>query len=286
MTAFLSSLTDPLVRRLAWACFSEPLIKDFGALADKVTAPVFELHEDRQRWLRQLDADPARLHVFLQKRCHTPRLGLVFEALWHFFLEEDPQTDLLAHNLPVREHGRTLGEFDILYYCRERERAVHLELALKFFMADAQPCIAGDKLSLWLGPNSRDRLDLKWGHLRRHQLALVQTASARKLLEDLGLDDVDQEVSFKGWLFHHREGTPLHTSINPAHPRGQWWPVSAGDTALQARWRYLAKPRWLDDYSASQALDETALALAHQRPIMLINARGERRMLAPEIWPG
>lgn len=287
MNEKLASLKDPRVRQLAWACFAPPLIADFRNLAAKVTAPAFELHEDRYRQLLALDANPAPLHQHLAEHCRSQRLGLVYESLWHFFLQHDAETDLIAHNLPIREGGKTLGEFDVLYYCHRRHRAIHLELAVKYFMATAEPCVRTDTFSYWLGPNSRDRLDIKWQRMASHQLALLSTPTAQGVLSELSLENVAQEVAIKGWLFHHRDGTPLHADINPQHQRGTWWPGSyfVREHSL-SDWRYLVKPDWLADEKSATNIDDAVIALATKRPVMLINHIGERVMLTPDHWPG
>ena len=286
MNGLIPSFNDPMVRQLAWACLAPPLIADFRNLADKVTAPAFELHEDRHQRLRALDADPTPLHHYMAEHCRSRRLGLVFEALWHFFIKNDPETEMIAHNLPVREGKKTLGEFDILYFCRRRNRAIHLELAVKYFLATPKPAVQGEDFSYWLGPNSRDRLDIKWQRMLSHQLALPATAAAKKELAERSINEVDQEVAIKGWLFHHRHGTPVHPSLSPQHPRGVWWPRTEflREHSL-ARWRYLSKPHWLADESGAKDVDDTALALSEQRPIMLISTEGERLMLTPDNWP-
>ena len=67
----------------------------------------FELDAQRRRWLVQLDEQPEPLLAHLAAR-RSRRLGLYFESLWHFFLQQDPATDLLATNLAVRTADRTL----------------------------------------------------------------------------------------------------------------------------------------------------------------------------------
>lgn len=286
MNEKIRSFKQPLVRQLAWACFSPPLIADFSNLADKVTAPAFELHEDRYRQLMALDADPSPLEHYLAENCRSQRLGLVFESLWHFFLLNDPETELIAHNLPIRDGGTTLGEFDVLYCCRRRQRTIHLELAVKYFMANAQPAKDGNAFSYWLGPNSRDRLDIKWQRMLSHQLALVNTPAAQSALNELGVSGVEQEVAIKGWLFHNRNATVMHSSINPAHQRGLWWPRSQFfDKENLADWHYLVKPQWLADEETATKIDDAVLELSKNRPVMLINTAGERMMLTPDHWP-
>lgn len=286
MTAFIHTLKHPRVRELAWICFSEPIIHDPGALACKVTAADFELHEARREALLALDMSPQPLLNHLEENCRSRRLGLVFESYWHFFLQQDEETELIAHNLPVRDGGRTLGEFDVLYFCHRRQQAIHLELALKYFMATPQPLQAGSPMSQWLGPNSRDRLDIKWQRMRDHQLALPATPAGRAALNELGISEIAQEVAVKGWLFYHPERPVEAAPINPAHCRGLWQTLGDFSEREQASdWRYLAKPDWLADFSSATALEAKHWALAEQRPIMLINQAQERRMVAPDTWP-
>ena len=111
----------PAVRDLAWACFSPPLLHNDQLLADPggLTNCYLELTPQRRDWLAALDRDPSALLEHLAVNAPR-RLGLYFERLWHFFLQADPAVELLAHNLPVRDGGVTLGEFDCLYYCRRR----------------------------------------------------------------------------------------------------------------------------------------------------------------------
>ena len=123
------------VRDLAWACFSPPLLLSPGLAQpeEAVSNCGLGLTDARRSWLERLDRDARPLLEHLARR-RGSRLGIYFEQLWHFFLTEDPAVDLVAHNLPVRADGRTIGEFDCLYYCRERRRHVHLELAVKYYL--------------------------------------------------------------------------------------------------------------------------------------------------------
>jgi hypothetical protein len=99
------------VRDLAWACFSPPLM-DTARLAvgrADVENCSFPLTPLRRAWLEKLDRDASPLLTHLSV-LHSRRLGVYFESLWHFFLAQDPEVELVAHNLPVTSDGRTLGE--------------------------------------------------------------------------------------------------------------------------------------------------------------------------------
>lgn len=190
------------VRDLAWACFSEPLMLSpaLGGADVPLANTGFALNPQRRDWLAELDRSPAPLLAWLDA-APSRRLGLYFERLWQFFLEQDPAVELVAHNLPVRDGGRTLGEFDCLYYCHRRQRHVHLELAVKFYLAHSAGTQSPSPRDCWLGPDSRDRLDLKLQRLLDHQTRLSLHPQGRAVLAKLGIESPLMEMELKGYLF-------------------------------------------------------------------------------------
>ena len=173
-----------------------------------------KLTSARRAWLERLDRDPGALLAHLH-RLQSSRLGIYFEHLWHFFLAQDPAVDLVAHNLPVREGGKTIGEFDCLYYCHERRCHVHLELTVKYYLGYRAAGGGSDHSDrgIWLGPDTRDRLDLKVGHLMQRQITLGDHPGAAGELQRLGITDLAREVEIKGYLFQ-----PCANPLPP--PRG------------------------------------------------------------------
>ena len=214
------------VRDLAWACFSPPLLHSAGLAGPGNTVGncALGLTDARRAWLERLDCDPHPLLAHLAKRPGS-RLGIYFEHLWHFFLAEDPAVDLLANNLQVRDGGRTVGEFDCLYYCHQRQRHIHLELAVKYYLGyrpatgpDAR--VSGDT---WLGPDTRDRLDLKVEHLMRRQITLGDHHAAAGELQRLGITELEREVEIKGYLFQPLEDPlPPPPGFNRDRRFGRW----------------------------------------------------------------
>lgn len=271
---------SPRVRALAWSCFSPPLL----SAATGIAAPDLPLTETRRQWLEQLDRDDRPLRNYLQQHCQSPRLGLVFESLWHFFLMEDPHTELLAHNLAARDNGQTQGEFDVLYRDQLSGHTVHLELAVKFFLATR----AGElPFSDWLGPNSADRLDRKLARLLSHQLTLSATPAGHGALQAIGIADCDPQLRVAGILFYPSGEPAWSAALHPEHPRGNWWPISRFTQLVKtAPWRLLEKPYWLDaDYEHAQPVDDEVLARAAKHPVMLINEQLERCFVVPDDWP-
>lgn len=215
------------VRDLAWACFEPPLMNsgDLSSRGQTVSNCGLMITAAREQWLQAVDEDPSALIEHIHGiRSH--RLGIYFEGLWHFFLEQDPLVDLVAHNLPVHHDGRTIGEFDCIYYCHKRQRHFHLELAVKYFLSNRTVTDAGQAASQWRewwGPECQDRLDLKVAHLMDRQIQLGDQPAAQALLLERGILDLDREVEIKGYLFQSNvDPLPPPLGNNPDISLSQW----------------------------------------------------------------
>jgi hypothetical protein len=259
---------SPAIRDLAWACFSPPVMHS-DAFSDgpaNVANCALSLTPARLEWLLALDRDPASLLAHIDG-VQSHRLGIYFESLWHFFLTHDDQVDLVAHNLPIRHEGKTLGEFDCLYFCRQRQRHVHLELAVKYFLSNHTETRDehASQWREWWGPECQDRLDLKVNHLMQHQIQLSQYPQAKTALNQLGIVELAKEVEIKGYLFQARhDPIPPPYGYNQEKNLNQW--VFMKDLAAFAKarefdtFKYLEKREWLAPWRGRVAeLDLPAL---------------------------
>ncbi|HTH59217.1 MAG TPA: DUF1853 family protein [Paraburkholderia sp.] len=247
VAARLDALRDPAVRDLAWLLFSPDLLRPLPA------APLAKPWESPQEadavaaWLASLDRDAHALHRALAASRLT-RLGRYAEELLGWFLLQSPFATLVAANVALRRGGRTLGECDFLVET-SRGRRLHWELAVKCYLH------VGDGrglLSDFVGPNLRDRFDLKLSHLLDHQLRL----SAREEFAVLGHPGPWLAQMFvKGWLFYPAASTtgvdasPDPAELAPGHLRGWWvthadWPAFA-DSQAAAGWSVLPRLDWL-----------------------------------------
>ena len=298
------------VRDLAWACFSPPLLVT-SQLADdgqNIANCGLPLTAQRRAWLEALDRDATALlqHLSIQR---SHRLGVYFEHLWHFFLAHDPVVDLVAHNLPVRDGGRTLGEFDCIYYCHERQRHFHLELAVKFFLSHRQTTGAehASHWSEWLGPNTDDRLDRKVEHLMQHQIQLGSHPLAQQRLQALGIVELAREVEIKGYLFQAQaDPLPAPYGFNPEQHLSKHVRIgllSAHLATLHAiapgRYMILDKSRWLSPVltsadsglEAGQLVSELEARLARDERPQLVAAidnngsESRRFFVTAQHWP-
>jgi hypothetical protein len=232
----------PAVRDLAWSLGSAPLLSPRDSAA-RWPAPAWyaEILADFHPHLLQLDRAPQPLLDLLAGRTDR-RLGSYFETLWRYWLAHNPRYHLLAANLPVRDGGRTLGEFDLIVADRSSGRTLHWELALKFYLGQGDTADPGN----WWGPGRRDRLAVKTAHLLQHQTRLAQHPQARRLLAARGLRIDASLVVLKGRLFYPA-GLPRHAVSGscPVHLRGNW--LRARQLAQQTprHWQVLEKHQWL-----------------------------------------
>ena len=259
----------------------------------------FELTPPRQLWLEHLDRDAGVLHAHLAHK-HSHRLGIYFERLWQFFLLQDPEVELLAHNLPIHHDGRTLGEFDCLYFCHRRQQTVHLELAVKYFLGNhsEQPS------RTWLGPDCKDSLDAKIGHLLERQIRLSEQPAAITALAKLDIANPLCEVAVKGCLFQPvLKPLPAPSGYNPERSFSQWLhqhEVASLPQPKGTSFAVLPKLQWLSPaYNIAQELRLSAPDLHNfmeehfaqdhfPKLIVQLDAQGneqQRWFITPTVWP-
>lgn len=228
---------------LIWALTSPNLMALENNLYDTPSAQ--ELH----RWL-QSDGHETRLTQCLAA-ARQKRLGVYFESLWRYFLEYHPDFELISCNLPVRSNGKTLGEFDFIYFCRRRQRYVHLETAVKFYLGTAHRGTGTSAWREWVGPGRKDRLDLKLNKMLEHQTQLSLTPEGARQIAELGITELLTEVCIKGYFFY-----PYALPCMPPaqsdhdHLRGSWLKFSALDQVSEkGAWVILDKSSWLSPAS-------------------------------------
>lgn len=212
-----SGFRHPLVRSLAWLIGSPGLLAgppDRGGAVIVADAWCAGALEESRTFLNALDDSPGELEAAVAA-CKSRRLGHVAECLIAFWLERSDRFELLARNLAVRESGRTLGEFDLVFIDRREGTAVHWEMAVKFYLR-RRACAD------FLGPEGRDTLAHKVGRIFSHQLGLGGTPAGRAALAGVCDGKVISRAFVKGWLFHPEDEQPEGDQVNPNHQRG-WW---------------------------------------------------------------
>ncbi|CAA6689638.1 MULTISPECIES: DUF1853 family protein [unclassified Lentimonas] len=157
------------------------------------------------------------------------KLGHLYEDALECLLDASEQLDRIAsHVQVVDDAGVTLGELDFVLYDRQQQMHVHLELAVKFYLATHTP-----EGWMYPGPDPRDNWQRKLDRMRTHQLLLSQQPEARRLLKDrFNVDTVVVCQLIYGRLFSPLSGDdcPLPEAIAPSAQRGQWLYVRAWES--------------------------------------------------------
>jgi hypothetical protein len=303
----MGDVQHPQLRDLIWAVCSPSLIKP---LPGWPTA--FSLDRVDEARARLEHTDTRALERHLEQR-NTRFLGSYFEALWDFFFIHDPRFTVVAKNLQIRDVHHTIGEFDFIIEDHQANQHIHLELAIKFYLGfsetNALPYTDGEHI--WLGPQARDRLDIKVARALEHQLTLQQHPVAQQQLQALGVETAEPQFLFKGCLFQPDPILPLpdyvpDTSHHPgAGQHAGWLCIDRLSSALNddGPWYLLHKHHWpappypdnlQNPLNANQAIERlTFIINSEQRPYMVVQTDREsashqllkRYFVTPDNWP-
>ncbi|WP_296260243.1 MULTISPECIES: DUF1853 family protein [unclassified Pseudomonas] len=302
LSALPRELHTPAVRDLAWAILSPPMLALSAWPQRHPLSGSDWVHHPQalENVLRDLDRDSRTLDQWLARNS-TRRLGLYYERLWQFAIDQAPGVKMLAANLPIRIDGHTLGELDLLL--QDGDGVHHVELAIKFYLGpqDAD----GQDPANWLGPGSHDRLDLKLAHLTEHQLPISARKESRLALAALGIESVQAKLWLGGYLLYPWPG-PAESpqGVNHDHLRGRWvhqkdWPAF-GAHCPEGRWQVLPRHAWLGPARYEQPLrhDEFSAWLTQLEPSaqaqLLVRLsqseeghwqEEERVFLVSDLWP-
>ncbi len=260
--------TERLKCRLAWCSQSQDLFN----------------HAATAEWAKPLpfSIDPEYFPRIVESLQHAPqsrRVGILFEQCFESYLRvQQANDDATAgfDNIHARVQVNhpslkaTVGEMDFLFRDQFHHIDVHAELAVKFYLGVGSAPEQLANMDAWIGPNKKDRLDLKFAKLFEQQLLLSKNAHAVSTLKALGFNPqtLHQQYLVKGMLFwpfwlsdqpRAQTAALLPTTINPDCEQGYWlelhqlpnlWQQSLELALSQPiRWLILDRLEWIDDLS-------------------------------------
>lgn len=245
MNTRITQFTAPAVRHLTWCLFSP-------ALASINTTQTLKIQSspDLNNWLENLNKNPSHLLQYIQQHNHQ-LLGSYFECLWQYYFKYGPDVSLIQHHIQVSDHKQTLGELDIL--AKIKQQHFHVELAVKFYLQ--LPGSSGLNESDWVGPQSRDRLDIKLKKLITKQFPfLFSVDTIQHLTNQKMLQDYQQTLALKGYLFQQfNQEYKLPLSCNPPIQMGSWIHANQIQELFDSHsenpsyWALLPKHQWLGE---------------------------------------
>ena len=246
MHNYLNQFSNRIVRDLAWAIASPPLVS--GVIEDTVWWNSQDCMREFNACLTallKLDKDPSLLIEHLGQ-LQSSRLGLYFEGLVSFWLKVSPNYQLLNQNIQIIEDGLTHGEIDFIVRDLQLQKTIHLEVAVKFYLGSPPY----ENPFRWYGTNTKDQLGRKLHHLQSHQTQL----------SDRYQNHFEHKIDEKHCLIKGRLFYPFNTSTSPAG-------VGIADDHLRGRWKYtgnkssdkniipIGKSRWLADLNHKDILE-------------------------------
>ncbi len=186
------------------------------------------------------------------------KLGHLYEDAITSLIDTSPTLERLARNLQIQENKHhTLGELDFLLREKTTQRIIHLELAVKFYLAYQRE----DQSWIYPGPNARDNWHNKLKRLQTHQFSLSKHPLTRALLADTyGIQQPPLvQHLILGRLFQHITATaaPLPTLATPSTIWHSWLFHKEWQTHLSNTQDYHLIPKYLWATPLSQDLLST-----------------------------
>ncbi|WP_416430558.1 DUF1853 family protein [Piscirickettsia salmonis] len=166
------------VSDLYWVTHSPILLNRHHALPNHVN--YFNPPKLSIDYFRTLDQNPKPLTQHLDN-CST-RIGKYFEQLLLFAYKEHHYEKILFSQ-QVINNKKTIGEFDFILQESPSHPTYHLEVAIKFYLGTDHL----NQAARWLGPNCKDRLDLKFNQLLYQQSQLSTHPDSQAYLQQCQL---------------------------------------------------------------------------------------------------
>lgn len=287
--------------------YAEPapwLVPDNDALRDLawlLTGPCLPLSDPADRiylpkdevgaaWWRQIAADCLSRPYVPPPWPDSGRLGRYAETLFADGLQRLPGHRLLLSQYPVREQGRSVGEFDFVLQRPDGSRW-HIELTVKFYLGLALP----DGRLAWIGPGLRDNWARKEARLFRHQLRLSATPAGQAAVAA-----IDGEV-VQPWPCAWLRGRLFLRQPPADDPLYGWWRCLSETwprRSPESGWRILARRDWMAPRRADLLLDEAevraqveARLTAGEGPLLVAEYQRDsgqelvRGFVVPDDWP-
>ena len=222
------------------------------------------------------------------------KLGHLYEQALEALIKASPALSCIDSHVQIFDcNKRTLGELDFVIFDHDRNRYIHLELAVKFYLACPSPS-GGWR---YPGPNASDNWQRKINHMCAHQLTLSQTPEARTVLrERFDIADITAQHLIYGCVFVpiicDDPPTPEFMAINKQ--QGRWlytreWAAHFSDVKDVL---FIPKPLWPVVVSQENSkifprisVQDLMARAGKHCTMFALEGKSEKMFLVPESWP-
>lgn len=171
------------------------------------------------------------------------KLGHLYEDALAAMLAATPRYTAVARGIQIRKNtGHTVGELDFLIRDLDSDQTIHLELAVKFYLA-----VETERGFLLPGPDARDNYFRKLTKMRSHQLVLTDKYDSL-LPERFRQEKIIVQQLVHGCIFSHihARGPAEAEFLNPNGRRGKWLRAEqcARYFGKDAQLKIIPKPLW------------------------------------------
>ncbi|MGJ8652070.1 MAG: DUF1853 family protein [Opitutaceae bacterium] len=222
------------------------------------------------------------------------KLGHLYEDALEQLLDASDSLECLASHMQIiDDSGVTLGELDFVLYDKLTEAHIHLELAVKFYLA-----VETSNGWEFPGPDPRDNWQRKLDRMRSHQLVLSQYPESRRLLKErFQVGHVEARQLIYGCIFLPMscEAVPLPDSISESARKGRWLYISEWDEFFPEVKEVLLVPKvlWPAELcekvrSSLELIDVSQLKAesAGRCTMFVLQGAPEPLFLVPDDWLG
>ena len=241
------------------------------------TPPIWE---KQQFDIQQFEFPNMELHPFHPTPIPTNlRLGHQIEYVFKQLVEYSEAYEILLHNLPISQGGRTIGEIDFILKNKISQQLIHVELTYKFYLIN--PEVANPKHQI-IGPNQRDMFFIKMEKIKNKQFPLLHSVAGIQALEDNDINhlEIEHQCCFKAQLFYPFENETVNIgSLNKNCMAGYWMRLDDFKKSEFAKYQFYlpTKSEWIIEPN------DQVIWKSHVEIMMDINLKLLQKF-APMIW--
>lgn len=220
------------------------------------------------------------------------KLGHLYEEALENLIQHSPKLECIARSLQVFDQtGRTIGELDFVLYDHVTKKHIHLELAVKFYLA-----IQKEGHWHYPGPDPRDNWLRKLKHMQTKQFPLSQRAEARNMLiQNYGIQKIETQQLIYGRIFAPESCSTVPTphQVTRQASKGKWLLANELEQSISPEETVylIPKPLWPiqlteENRALFQPVDRgTLIQLSSERCTMFARRKiNEPYFGVPETW--